>query len=51
MHHLNAQVIFFVHHDAERFARFDQHGSRTRTFGQLAADHLTFDQQLSVERR
>ena len=48
LHHLDAQMILLVDHQAERLARVDGHGSCPFALGVLAADQLSFDQELAV---
>ena len=42
LHDLDPQVIFFIDHQAELFARVNRHGSCARSFTMLTADKLPF---------
>ncbi len=50
-HHLQAQVIFLVDHQADGFLRHDGDAARPIGGGQFAADELAFDEELAIERR
>src|SRR5690606_29249910 len=51
--HLNAQVIFLVDHNGERFIAADRHGARhvIAGGGVLTADEVALDEQLPFQRR
>ena len=49
-HHLKPKLIFFVDHQADRLALVKGHAARPLGGGDLAADQLPFDQELTVER-
>ena len=49
MHALDAQVIFFVDHQADLLVRIDHHAAGALRFGMFAADELPFDQKLPID--
>ena len=44
-------MIFLVDHEADGFARAEGDAARAVGGGQLAADELSLDEELAVERR
>ena len=50
-HHLEAEVVFLVDHQADGFLGSEGDAARPLGGGQLAADELPFHQQLPVQRR
>lgn len=49
LHDLEAQVIFFVHHNTESLVGIEDHGPRALGFAELMADQLSFHQELAIE--
>ena len=49
VHALDAQMIFFVHHQADLLGGVDHDAPRTAAIGQFAADQLALDQELSID--
>jgi len=51
VHHLHAEMIFLVDHQAVGFLPVDRSGAGTVAFGQFVADELSLDEELPIERR
>lgn len=49
VHHLQAQVVLFVDHDAEAFFGVEDHRPSSLRFAQLMADQLPLHQELPIE--
>ena len=46
--HLNADVVFLIHHEGEALVRSDCYGARRITLCKLSRDQVPFPQQLSI---
>ena len=49
LHHLDAEVVLLVDHQAELFGAVDGHGAGALAFGVLAADQVPLDEKLAVD--
>jgi hypothetical protein len=49
VHHLKAQMIFFIDHHAETFGRVDHGSPRPFAIGKLATHLLPLDEKLTID--
>ena len=49
VHDLDAQMIFFVHHQTELLVGIDGHAARPLPFREFTADELSFNQELPID--